>query len=115
MKITDLTRKLRAALVAGGMLAPATLLAADLNTNLIVNPGFENVDLNSVSYYNAPQILDWSGPIPGFAYSHDLAGEMVPDFANGGPLAGGDRDGLDCARYPRRRADDQPAARVVLC
>jgi hypothetical protein len=89
MKITDLARKLRAALVAGGMLAPTTVLAADLNTNLIVNPGFEIVDLNSVSYYNAPQILEWSGLIPGFAYSHDLSGEMVPDFANGGPLAGG--------------------------
>ena len=90
MKITDITRKLKTALIAGGMLAPSTLLAADLNTNLVVNPGFEDVDLASVSFYNAPQILNWGGIIPGFAYSHDLSGEQVPDFANGGPLAGGE-------------------------
>jgi hypothetical protein len=89
MKIADITRKLRAVFVAAGLLAPTTLNAANLDTNLIVNPGFENVDLNSVSYSNAPQILDWGGEIPGFAYSHDLSGEMVPDFANGGPLASG--------------------------
>jgi hypothetical protein len=33
-------------------------------------------------------ILDWVGSVSGFAYSHDgTAG--VPDYANGGPLAGG--------------------------
>jgi hypothetical protein len=89
MKITDITRKLKVALIAGGLLAPSTLFAADLNTNLVVNAGFETVDLNSVSYYNAPQILNWGGIIPGFAYSHDLSGEQVPDFANGDPLVGG--------------------------
>jgi hypothetical protein len=93
MKVTDLGRKLRAALVAGGLLLPSTSYAADLDTNLVVNPGFENVDLLTTSYYNAPLILDWMSattpPGPGFAYSHDYSGQNVPDFANGTLASGG--------------------------
>jgi hypothetical protein len=89
MKVRNWRKKLAATLVSCGLLAPGVAAAADLNANLILNPGFENVDLFSVSYYNAPLILDWGFIVPGFAYSHTLAGEMVPDFANGGPLSGG--------------------------
>ena len=96
MKVTDLRRKLMAALVAGGMLAPGVLHAADLDTNLVVNGDFENVDLSITSYYRAPLILDWGGAVQGFAYSHDgsIAGippddGAVPNFANGEPLASG--------------------------
>ena len=88
MKVTDLRRKLMAALAAGGLLAPsATAHAAGLNTNLLVNPGFENVSFTApLGNYGAPHILDWTGT--GFAYSHDGTGG-IPDYANGGPLAGG--------------------------
>ena len=68
MKVTDLRRKLRAALAAGGLLAPGIAHAADLNTNLILNPGFENVDINtSVQVAGsdpatfAVKINDWGG------------------------------------------------------
>jgi hypothetical protein len=88
MKVTDLRRKLLAALAAGGMLAPSAIRAADLNTNLLVNPGFENVSFDPpVGNYSAPRILQWTGT-DGFAYSHDGTGG-IPDYANGGPLAGG--------------------------
>jgi hypothetical protein len=90
MKVTDLRRKLLAALAAGGMLAPGAIQvrAADLNTNLLTNPGFENVTFTPpLGNYSAPRILDWSGT-NGFAYSHDGTGG-IPDYANGGPLAGG--------------------------
>ncbi len=96
MKVTDLRRKLLAALAAGGMLAPARsrCCTADLNTNLVVNADFENVDINSTGGLRSVKILDWnSGTKMAFAYSHDGslngAGGIIPDYANGGPLAGG--------------------------
>ncbi len=74
MKVTNLRRKLLAALAAAGMLSPAMARAANLNQNLVVNGGFENVDLSTLGGYNAPLILDWTPSsinTSGFAYSHD--------------------------------------------
>jgi PEP-CTERM motif-containing protein len=94
MKVTDLRRKLAAALVAGGMLIPGAIVpgaasAADLNTNLVTNAGFENVDLDTLGgVYNTPAILDWSGSTS-FSYAHAGGGGVGPDYANGGPLSGG--------------------------
>jgi hypothetical protein len=85
MKVTDLRRKLIASLVAGGMLAPSAVHAADLNVNLVVNGDFETVDLATTSTYNSPRILNWLGT-PGFAYSHDGSSSsagVVPDYADG--------------------------------
>jgi PEP-CTERM motif len=89
MKVTDLRRKLIAALIAGGSLAPGAAYAADLNVNLVTNGGFENVDLSTTydgaGNYNAPRILDWLGTSV-FAYSHDGSssnGGVVPDYADG--------------------------------
>jgi hypothetical protein len=95
MKVTDLRRKLLAALAAGGMLAPSAVHAAPLNTNLLVNGDFEHVDINvSQGGLRAVKILDWTaGNKMGFAYSHDGAvnglGQTIPDYANGLPLASG--------------------------
>lgn len=93
MKISNWTRKLSAAIVAGGLMVPLAANAAPTGLNLVVNPGFENVDLTTTSYYNSPQILDWTAtnpmPGPGFAYSHNLSGNSVPDFANGTLATGG--------------------------
>jgi hypothetical protein len=85
MKVTDLRRKLIASLVAGGMLAPGAVHAANLNENLVINGDFETVDLATTSAYNSPRILNWSGP-NGFAYSHDGSSSnagVVPDYAEG--------------------------------
>jgi hypothetical protein len=96
MKVTDLGRKLKAALVAGGMLAPGAVHAADLNTNLLANPGFESVnDTGTLGAYNAPIVNNWTPSAPdkqGFAYSHNGSlsnGNVVPNYANGEPLATG--------------------------
>jgi hypothetical protein len=86
MKVADIRRKLMAALAAGGLLAPTAAYAANLNTNLIANGGFENVDLGTVGNYFGPLLLNWDGM--GFALSHDYSGG-VPNYADGGPLAGG--------------------------
>src|SRR5262245_50394235 len=90
MKVTDLRRKLMAALAAGGLLAPSAVHAANLNTDLVVNGGFENVDLATTSTYHAPNILDWLGP-SAFAYSHDGSSSstgVVPNYADGTPPGG---------------------------
>jgi hypothetical protein len=95
MKITNWRRKLAASLVAGGLLNPAAAQAANLDTNLVINAGFENVDINtSLGGYNAVRILDWNdGSGDAFAYSHngalDGAGATIPDYANGGIYTGG--------------------------
>src|SRR5262245_21535293 len=97
MKVTDIRRKLKAAMVAGGVLAPGALYAANTDVNLIVNPGFETVDTNvhpvgTVSGDAAfldPLILNWgSGTLQGFAYSHNSTGGTF-NYANGAPLSGG--------------------------
>jgi hypothetical protein len=94
MKVTNLRRKLAATLTACGMLSSAAAYAANLNTNLVVNGDFEHVDTTLTGDYNGPKILDWvsAAGLSAFAYSHDgstTAAGMVPDYANGGPLAGG--------------------------
>ena len=50
--------------------------------NLVVNGGFENVDLNVRGDYNSPLVLDWTGPNL-FAYSHNPGVTGVPDYADG--------------------------------
>ena len=95
MKVTNWRRKLSAALMSGGLLVPCAAGAAPLGTNLVANPGFENVNINSSQGgYHAVEILQWNdGTKVGFAYSHDGSldggGMPIPDYANGGPLAGG--------------------------
>ncbi len=61
---------IRAALAVGlacSSCAPA--IAASLDTNLIVDPGFENVDLGTTEgVYGIPLLVDWVGP--GYAGLH---------------------------------------------
>jgi hypothetical protein len=86
MKVTNWRRKLAASLVAGGLLAPCAVKGANLDTNLVANPGFEDVDVGTTCCYlgAAVKINSWtSGSIPGFAYNYGLG------FDDGGPLAGG--------------------------
>jgi len=76
-------------LVAAGMMSPTAVTAADLNTNLVANGSFENVSFGTTGGYGGPMILDWTaGTQSGFAYSHNGT-SGIPDYANGGPLAGG--------------------------
>jgi hypothetical protein len=86
MKVTNLRRKLIAALVASGMLAPTAACAANLDQNLVVNGGFEHVDLGTPGPENSPLILDWTPSVTtnsAFAYSHDPNTTGVPDYADG--------------------------------
>ena len=95
MKVTNWRRKLAASLVAGGLLAPCAVEAANLDTNLVTDPGFENVDLNTTCCYlsAATKLNSWSnGSIAGFAYNNQLPkldGSGNIGWDDGGPLAGG--------------------------
>jgi hypothetical protein len=84
MKVTNWRRKLAASLVAGGLVAPGAAYAQSLNTNLAVDPSFENVDVNTLFCFSAVKLNSWSnGTQPGFAYNINQA------YDAGGPLTGG--------------------------
>jgi hypothetical protein len=90
MKVTNWRRKLMASLVASGLMAPGVATAANLDTNLLANPGFESVDAGITGDYNSPKILGWSG-INAFAYSHNPGVTGIPDYADGtDPPSAGD-------------------------
>ena len=82
MKVTNWRRKLAASLVAGGLISPTAALAASLDTNLVVNGTFENVDPGTTGDYGAPKVLQWLG-FDGFAYSHQPGTTGIPDYADG--------------------------------
>src|SRR5688572_27987498 len=81
MKVTNWRKNLAKSLVATGLLAPTAAYAANLDTNLVVNPGFESVDTGVTGTYNAPKINNWIGT--GFAYSHNPTVTGIPDYADG--------------------------------
>jgi PEP-CTERM motif len=84
MKITNWCRKLSAAFVAGSLLVPCMANAASLGTNLVVNSGFENVDMGTIGSYGSVKLLNWTnGTSTGFAYNYSQLYDL------GGPLAGG--------------------------
>jgi hypothetical protein len=79
MKVINIRRKLAASLVAGGLFVPAVSPAADLNTNLITDPGFESIDDFDVGPFQSVRLLDWpDSEIDGdflddnFAYAYSL-------------------------------------------
>jgi hypothetical protein len=78
MKVNNWRKNLATTLVACGLMSPAAAQAANLNTNLVINAGFENVDVNVPGDFGAVKVLDWAG-ISGFAYSHSAA----TDYADG--------------------------------
>lgn len=83
MKVTSWRRKLAASLIAGGLFVPVNARAASVDANLVVNPGFENVDAVTCCY-GATRVLNWSdGTQRGFAYN------SAQSYDAGGPLAGG--------------------------
>ena len=87
MKVTDLRRKLMAALAAGGLLAPSAMYAANLNTDLVVNGDFENVDTVNAPFgtYNAPRSSIGSArawPTPTTEVLQRRHGR-APNYANG--------------------------------
>jgi hypothetical protein len=82
MKVTNWRRKLMSSLAAGGMLSSSIASAANLDTNLVMNPGFETVNSGTTGDYSAPMVVNWLGG-PGFAYSHNPGVTGIPDYADG--------------------------------
>ena len=59
MKIVYWKHRLARRLAACGLLIPSSLLAAPLNTNLVVNPSFEEVNLDDVGPFTSVRIDSW--------------------------------------------------------
>ena len=83
MKIGNWTKKLSAALVAGGMMLPVAANAASLDTNLLVDPGFEDVN-TTTGAYGSLELNSWTdGTVTSnFTYASG-------QYDLGGPLPGG--------------------------
>jgi hypothetical protein len=95
MKVTNWRAKLASALVAGGLFVPAATDAADLNTNLIANPGFENVDTADTGPFTSVRLLDWidadGDDDDNFAYpySSNYSGMPAPPSSGAYHFSGG--------------------------
>jgi len=83
MKIGNWTKKLAAALVAGGVMLPLAADAAPLNSNLLVDPGFEDVNATTGAY-GSLELNSWTDGtvVSNFTYASG-------QYDLGGPLAGG--------------------------
>jgi hypothetical protein len=112
MKITNWRRKLAATLVAGGMISPAAAQAANLDANLVLNPGFESVDLGTLGSYNAPKVNNWMGT--GFTYSHQPGVTGVPDYADGADPPGAGNWYFSANNQPGSPTGDVRAPDVVF-
>jgi hypothetical protein len=98
MKVTNWRRKLMASLVAAGLMSPAAARAADLNTNLIVDPSFENVDPANAGPFMSNRLLDWPDTaLDGnatddnwaFRFAQNYAGVNTPAGAGSRYFSGG--------------------------
>ncbi len=87
MKVTNWRRKLAAALVVSGLFTAAPVVAAELNTNLVVDPSFENVDPGDIGPFDSQRLLDWDDTgLDGdffddnftYAYSQEYSGNNQP-------------------------------------
>jgi hypothetical protein len=98
MKVTNWRRKLLASLVAGGMMAPVAASAADLNTNLIVDPSFEDVDPANAGPFTSNRLLSWPDSAAdgnatddnwAFRFAQNYAGVNTPAGAGARYFSGG--------------------------
>jgi hypothetical protein len=95
MKITNLRRHIAAGLAAGGLMMPAVAGAAPLNTNLVTDGSFENVDPGDTGPFGSVRILDWDDADGDnddtFAYAHSqqYAGVNTPPGAGDYHYSGG--------------------------
>ena len=87
MKVTNWRRKLAASLAACGLLSPAAALAAELNTNLVLDPSFENVNTADIGPFASSRLLQWNDAgVDGvadddnfaYAYTQNYAGVNTP-------------------------------------
>ena len=85
MKIVNFRRRVAAALVACAIFVPINAVAGELQTNLVVNPSFEEVDPADVGFFDSVRILDWPEATDdgdpaddGFAYNYSQKNSGVP-------------------------------------
>ena len=101
MKNLSWKRKLAGLLAAAGLLSPAAAQAADLNTNLIINPSFENVNQGEAGPFTAVRLLDWidsdgdDDDTFSYPYSSAYSGAPGPPGAGDWHFTGGFNTAID--------------------
>ncbi len=88
MKIVFWKHRLARKLAACGLLIPSSLLAAPLNTNLVVNPSFEEVDVDDIGPFTSVRAYDWEDfdgdEDDNFAYPYSSNYSGFPEPDNSG-------------------------------
>lgn len=100
---TNWLRSIFNTLVAAGLIAPASAMAASYDTNLVLNPSFENVDGGGFA-------ANWSGLVDTYAYSANYTGAAPAGsgarYWFGGPGIGGQVSSITAAQAPVSLADN---------
>jgi hypothetical protein len=95
MRIRNWRLKVAATLIACGACLSGVATAADLRTNLVVNPSFENVDTLDTGPFTAVRLLDWTDTDADFddtysyPYSSNYSGAVKPPGASDYHYTGG--------------------------
>lgn len=95
MKIVFWKQCIARLLVACGVALPATAWAAPLNTNLVLNPSFEDIDLGDEGPFLSGRIFDWDDfdgdddDTFAYAYSQNYSGNPAPPDAEEFHYTGG--------------------------
>ena len=95
MKILNWRKALARALVTAGLVLPASAFAAELQVNLVNNPGFETVDANDPGPFTSVRALGWDdadGDLDdnfAYPYSSNYSGDPAPPGAGDYHFSGG--------------------------
>jgi len=101
MKNLSWKRKLAGLLAAAGLLSPAAAQAADLNTNLVINPSFENVNQGEAGPFTSFRLLDWidtdgdGDDTFSYPYSSAYSGAPAPPGSGDWHFTGGFNTAVD--------------------
>lgn len=97
MRIKRFRASIAAALAAGGLFVVTAAQGAPLDTNLVVDPGFENVDPGSDGPFTSVRLNQWISDTDdnwAYPYSSNYAGPTTPPGAGDYHYSGGFAPGV---------------------
>lgn len=115
MRIKRVRASIAAALAAGGLFVVTAAQGAPLDTNLVVDPGFENVDPASDGPYTSLRLNQWlsdSDDNWAYPYSSNYSGPTLPPGAGDYHYSGGYLPG-DVATYQDIDLSTGPTATAI--
>jgi hypothetical protein len=91
----NLRKRVAALLIGAGLLVPSAAWSADLNVNLVANPGFEDVDTGDAGPFTSVRIQQWADADGdnddnfAYPYSSNYSGIPAPAGAGDWHFTGG--------------------------